>query len=283
VILFLYYGVRLLHYTATMAVFGGSLLRLMTGQRAIDRPLRTIIFAAAVLSLSSAAAWLLLEAGIMADDPAVCLDPATIRLVLTETLFGHLWRLRLAIGLVLLAVSGRWWPIMILAGLSLLFLAGEGHGSLGTGETGRLHLAAQAIHLLAAGAWLGGLLPLALILRDHRIAEADARVAIARFSTLGYLAVSLVVLTGVLNTEVLAGSVPAFSSPWAVSLGVKLMLVAAMVALALINRAILLPRWQGDPEGARIALFMTVIGEACLAILVLLAASVLGTLQPPGS
>ena len=284
-IAFLLYTIRLLHYSATMAAFGGSLFRLIAAEQAIDRRLRPAIIAASLLSLASAGLWLALEAGSMSDDPAACFDPATIRLVLTQTMFGNLWQVRLPLGLVLVIASlgRRWWPVAMLAALSLLLLAGEGHGRIGRGQIGQIHLAAQATHLLAAGAWLGGLLPLALVLRDSSIASAQARIAVARFSALGYLAVSLVFLTGAINTEVLSGNAYHVSSGWTVTLGIKLIFFAAMLGLAVMNRTRLVPRWGRDPDGTRAALWRTVVIEGLLALLVLAAASVLGTLQPPQS
>jgi uncharacterized MnhB-related membrane protein len=69
---FAFYGIRLLHYLAATAAFGGSLFRLIAGERLIDHDLRPAIIAAGQLSLLSAGFWLLLEAGSMADDPAAC-------------------------------------------------------------------------------------------------------------------------------------------------------------------------------------------------------------------
>ena len=50
----------------------------------------------------------------------------------------------------------------------LASLAWAGHGGATPGRPGDLHLAADMLHLLAAGAWLGTLIPLALLLAETR-------------------------------------------------------------------------------------------------------------------
>jgi copper resistance protein D len=203
--------------------------------------------------------------------------------VLSETLFGRLWCLRLVLGFILVGVSlgSRWWPVVLVAGLSLLLLAGEGHGSIGEGNVARLHLASQAIHLLAAGAWLGGFLPLALILAAPAINLVQTRSAVARFSTMGYFSVSLVLVTGVSNTELLSGGNYHVASAWTALLSVKLILVMTMLAVAISNWITLVPCLGSGSGDARRRLCRRVLVEALLGALVLGAASVLGTLPPP--
>jgi len=59
----------------------------------------------------------------------------------------------------------------------------------------------QSVHLLAAGLWLGGLVPLGWLLRRARAAQRDAGISLTRdairhFSQMGYVAVALIALTG---------------------------------------------------------------------------------------
>jgi len=42
----------------------------------------------------------------------------------------------------------------------LVSLAGVGHSQIEEGAAGAVHVVSDAAHLLAAGAWLGGLVPL---------------------------------------------------------------------------------------------------------------------------
>lgn len=77
---------------------------------------------------------------------------------------------------------------------------------------GTLHIFADAAHLLAAGAWLGGLFPLGrcLLGSDARLADGEALdldSVLMRFSGTGYLAVATLIGTGLVNSWFLIGSV----------------------------------------------------------------------------
>ncbi len=69
------------------------------------------------------------------------------------------------------------------------------------------------LHLIAAAAWVGALVPLGAApcaRREHDAASlAMARTATLRFSTLGIASVGTLLATGIVNTWYLAGSVPA--------------------------------------------------------------------------
>ena len=141
----------------------------------------------------------------------------------------------------------------MLSALLLASLAWLGHA---VGEEGRdhlIHLAADVVHLLAAGAWLGGLPMLALLF--HRalagaIVEAQVVVqeATRRFSVMGLFAVGALLATGVVNTWYLAGSLPALlGTDYGRWLLVKIGLFAAMVATAAVNRQVLTPRLAFEP------------------------------------
>src|SRR5262249_11833784 len=150
----------------------------------------------------------------MAESPTAYLDRDTLKFVLTGTDFGKLWVARGAIvGLLLLFVligfvsgsSALRTATALLTGLLLLSLAGTGHAQTGTGQTKWLQASGDAIHLLAAGAWLGGLFPLAIISRWGSYEAASA--ALTRFSGIGYTAVAALLATGLLNAWFLVGSI----------------------------------------------------------------------------
>jgi len=75
----------------------------------------------------------------------------------------------------------------------------------GQGVTRLVHQINQMVHLLAAGLWLGSLVPLAGLLgRARSTSETGwiyiARDAVPRFSQMGYAAVALLAASGALNT-----------------------------------------------------------------------------------
>ena len=144
----------------------------------------------------------------------------------------------------------------------------------------------QTLHLLAAGLWLGGLVPLGYLLRLGRSVEDAAgmcliRGAIRRFSQMGYLAVALIAATGAVNTLLLVGGAAAmFSTVYGRLLAVKILLFLAMVVVALVNRFYLSPRIAGDTRAALGSLYRGVEFEQGLAICILALISVIGTLPP---
>src|SRR3546814_16590590 len=78
------------------------------------------------------------------------------------------------------------------------------------GSIGWVHLSADIVHLLAAGAWIAAILALGtLLLRAHRSMVRDdaehLHRALARFATVGTLAVALLVVTGLVNSWLLVG------------------------------------------------------------------------------
>jgi copper resistance protein D len=172
-----------------------------------------------------------------------------IRTVLFDTSFGRVWILQLALAILLLAsvlVSAPRSAITVIAAGALASQAWIGHAAMGDGLRGVLSLGTMVVHLLAAGAWLGGLVPLASLLLDARRAEKPlglACTALRRFSWMGYVAVSLILLTGTANAYVLVGSAGSLSTTaYGAVLLVKLALVALLISVALANRFYLLPR-----------------------------------------
>jgi len=111
---------------------------------------------------------------------------------------------------------------------------------------------AQWFHFLAIGVWIGGLLPLALLLRERRAAGRPAPVAEAsRFSRTAGWALLVVVITGVARTVSEAGGfgdVRAMltDTSYGTALIVKLALAAALIGLGALNRRRSIPRLGTD-------------------------------------
>ena len=133
------------------------------------------------LTLIFGGVWLLAVATMMSGQPfAAAVAHGASEMVLLRTRFGEDWlvRLGLAAGVAIcLALRGArgaarasaaGWAGLVLAGALLGALAWAGHGAATPGQVGRFHLAADILHLLAAGLWLGMLLPLASLLAEAR-------------------------------------------------------------------------------------------------------------------
>jgi copper resistance protein D len=215
------------------------------------------------MSIASAIAWLLLEAAGMSGMPfATAMNWRTIDTVLAETLFGRVWVCRFAISILLMVVlagvlrqeSPSRQRLVIAAGIVLagayaVTLAWTGHASADSGFDRYIHLGSDAVHLLAAGAWVG-VLPglIALLWRVPGSQEGPELAASAahRFSAVGLFAVSALALTGIVNSWYLVGSVGAlFATTYGQLLMCKLALFALMLALAATNRLRETPRLAG--------------------------------------
>jgi copper resistance protein D len=282
---------RFAHFLAAMVAFGTSaylwLLAPAALRRKLSLDLRRVVLVAGLVVLFSAILWVLLEAAEMAGAWSGASNPDILEGVLFETAFGRLWQARLAlcVGLaVALAfrADNRWGLRTGLAALTLASLGLTGHAAMQTGWLGALHRGNDALHLLCGGAWIGGLAPFALCLLACSRPElrGEAVSAMMRYSRYGHFFVTLIVLSGMTNVALTSGALPwPPSSPYRALLLAKIALVACLVALALVNRYVIVPRW-GPGDKARRALRATSRAEIALGAVVIGLVSLFGLLDP---
>jgi len=296
---------RLLQFAAVIVVFGCGAFRLYglafdtttTSANALvtfDTWVWRVTIVGAIVALLSGVSLLLAVTANMAGSAATALDPNTISTVLFDTSFGLVWCWRLLfafllIGACLAPLARRRMPaILVLSLLLLVSLGWVGHAVEGQGVARFVHQINQMVHLLAAGLWLGGLVPLTWLLGRARSPSGAAWISVARdvvprFSHMGYVAVALLAATGAINTLLLVGSVEALAgTPYGRLLSLKILLFLLMVVLALINRFRLLPRLRREPQPSAplAALARSVLFEQALGFAVLAVVSVLGTWPP---
>ena len=282
---------RFAHFVAAMTLFGATAFVAALAPpdlaRTLAPPTRAIAAATIPLAAASALVWLALESASMAGDWSAVFDLGSIGAVLTDTEFGAvwMWRLVLAAALVVALALGRGGPSFALVGGAALLVASlglVGHAAVQAGALGALHRANDALHLLATAAWLGGLPMFALCLkayRDPRLSAA-AVTAMRRFSFWGQFDVALVLVTGIVNVALIAGlGARAPTTPYRMLLAAKLVLVATMVALALVNRTVLAPRLASDGAAQR-ALMRSCVAEVVLAGVIVALVSLFGLLDP---
>jgi putative copper resistance protein D len=171
----------------------------------------------------------------------------------------------------------------------LASLAGIGHTQVHEGVSAGVHVTADAVHLLSAGAWLGGLLPLCLFLAPDRTSQAsndEAVRVLSRFSGMGYVAVAALMASGSINSWFLIRSLShLIDTSYGQLLLAKLGLFGLMLLLALSNRFWLVPaiaqsKTAGGSEHLLARLRRQVGGELVLGLLVVAIVSVLGMLSP---
>ena len=181
------------------------------------------------------------------------------------------------------ADAARRWHLrvaLLVAALYLATLAATGHAAAASDGLVRLvHVGSDALHLLAAGAWLGALPPLIDGLATAGSPDAAARLA-HRFSVLGIACVATLLVSGIVNSLFLVGSFAAlFGTPYGQLLDLKIGLFAVMVVIAAVNRFALTPRLAADP-GARRSLRRNAMAELALGIVVVGIVGALGTMVP---
>jgi copper resistance protein D len=308
--------VRAVHYGATITVVGAVFFIAFVAEPAFRRAgsearlpalvwprFAWIAWIGLILAVLSGAAWLVLVAQSMSNSSlAEMFSQGALWIVLTQTGFGRDWFERFFVACLLAALFTRflsarrenrlWIKIVAiaLAGALVGTLARAGHAVGGSGVEGIVHPAADVLHLIAAAAWVGMLLPLTLVLAaaGRDAASVDiARAATVRFSTLGIASVATLLVTGGVNTWYLAGSIPALAdTDYGHLLLSKVALFLVMVAIAAFNRLHLTPRLVHDDGVAatrdalrqlrRNSVIEVAIGAAVIAIV-----AVLGV-TPPG-
>jgi putative copper resistance protein D len=281
---------RLCFDTAAIAAYGISGFIAWVAPKRLGQAIAAssnfLIVAAGSLALLSTFAWLPIEAAVIGDSWQSALDRSTLSALLCDTAMGKAWLVRLALSLLLAAaLLWRSTPIarLALSGLLLASLALTGHANMDEGARGVLHILNDALHLLAAGAWLGSLLALPgclARLRDPAFCT-EAKTALRRFSSAGHLAVALAIATGIVNTVLVLGRWPTdFTSTYQMLLVAKIALVAGMTGLALVNRYIFVPRMVTEPDRAIIQIRNGTYAELALGAGVLALVAFFGILDP---
>lgn len=292
---------RFVHYVAVLTLFGAALFPLYargvrlsfdTAHNTGTVRLRLVLLFAALLAFLSGIGWFLFTSAAMVGDVAGASDPSVLRAVIEATDFGPLWIARLALALLLCVLLIRWpgrlscWLVPLLALFLLASLAGTGHAHATEGMQGKLHLGADALHLLAAGVWLGGLWPLGLALAAAQSEGHPNRAVgdmLMRFSRVGSLAVAVLVASGLVNSWFLVGSLQALIwTPYGQLLLLKLALFSFMALLAAVNRFWITPKFAATASTAlwRRRIRRHVLAEQALGMIVLAVVSLLGTLEP---
>jgi putative copper resistance protein D len=276
---------------------------LQVERAALDRALMRLVTGSVVVAIGTGLVWLWGQAALATGlPPSQALSLDAVLGVLTGTQFGRVQQFRFG----LLAILGafllfreresddRDWVAVrlegaLLAGALLAAFGWVGHAGTTEGPERVIQFAANSLHLLAAGTWLGGLLPLVLLLGHARQTPdpalgGGAAEAVRRFSALGLLSVGTLILTGLVNSWVLVGSFPALvGTAYGRLLLLKLVLLLPLIAIAAVNRVRLKPRLLAAPDGTRqlfVRLRRNVMGEAGIGAAVFLVVGFLGVTPP---
>jgi len=282
---------RALHFAGSLSLLGVLGFAAFIARDPPPRLVRQLRLAAqlsAALLLITAPLWLIFVAENMsADTLAVTISSGVPKTVLLDTQFGHALGLRFVLTLLLLPLVARLGRDRVLdrttaifAAVSVAAIAWQGHAGAELGVAAVIHLTADTAHLIAAGLWLGALLPLMLLLRATTGTDRQYEAA-RRFSTLGVICVAALLPSGIVNAYYLVGSVPAlFGTAYGRILLLKLVLVLTMLGFAAINRWQLVPRLAARDSGAARRIARHTAIEAALGLGVIVIVAALGTMEP---
>jgi copper resistance protein D len=302
---------RFVHFASCLVILGVWLFDRLVIQRP-DKSWRRIIpwliWPALGAAIISGIAWFAFVTINMSGlSPEQAIKPEVLRLVWRQTHFGSIWRLRggflllysiAAILIFLLRRDGLLkstlvWLAIGSGAILLGSLAWAGHGQFG--EPARWHLLADALHLVVAAMWPTGLLPLSLYMACLRRMHTARRweqlpPVVNRFSAASLVSVSVLAVTGTVNTCYMLRSVSDFFlTSYGRVLLTKILLFCAIVSIGAFNLLRLKPRISAG-EAIEVdsttptpiaRLQLTVGAELVLGTVVVLIVALLGLLMPP--
>lgn len=236
------------------------------------------------LALLIGACWIVLQASVIAGTTTIGGTLHALVPVARDTQFGNLVLIRFALLLVALPfLGGRGWRLVVallLTGTALAMQGGIGHAGATAGANRATLLTSEALHLLAAGAWVGGTLPLFLLVGS--LPPPVAAAVCESFTPVGLSAVLIIAATALVQAWQWIGSVAGlFGTDYGRIALVKLGLFLLLLMLAGANRFILTNRLR-DPTRplTRQWLRASVAVEATLGAMVILVAAFLASGVP---
>ena len=171
-----------------------------------------------------------------------------------------------------------WWAALALAGGVLLTFSLQSHSA----ALGVIPVASDFLHMAAMSAWVGGLLPLGLLLRSSGSGEAQnlsASSLIPRFSTMALAATATLALTGLYNALTHVQTWDALTdTTYGRALMVKVGLFVLILIFGAANLFALTPRLKR--EGTVRWFGRTIRTELAIGVVVLVATAVLTAVSP---
>jgi len=294
------------HLASGVLLTGAFYMLLLAGPPATSaarRWDRVVLSLARVLVLSalvSGIAWLMLRTAAFEGRAHAALEAHAVLHAVLDTWPGLVWLAQhgvlVVLGAFVLAradvearrnrVAARG-EALALAALALGLASASGHAAAIT-PGGASAVAVDAAHLLAAGLWVGALVPLALLLRAAGRADgADcrpyARRAARRFSRVALIAVLVLIGSGAMRAIAEIGGIAGLvGTPHGRLLLAKLALLVPILALAGVSRTRFLPALsapdvEGRPALRRLAAFVALEAALALVVLALAAGMTLAT------
>jgi putative copper resistance protein D len=236
------------------------------------------------VALLIGACWIVLQASVVAGVTTIGGTLHALVLVARDTQFGNLVLIRLALLLLALPLLGaRGWRLavaLLLTGTALAMQGGIAHAGATAGVNRATLLALEALHLLAAGAWIGGLLPLFLLVGS--LPPPVVATVCESFTPVGLSAVLTIAGTALVQAWQWIGSLAGlFGTDYGRIALLKLGGVLLLLILACVNRFVLTERLRDSARPlTRRWLRMSVAAEATLGMLFVILAAFLASAAP---
>ena len=284
--------VRGLHLAATLSLLGtaGFVTWMLPAASEVPDRLRQrlmrLCWVSGLIALLAGAVWFTIQSAVIAGADSMPDLLGALPVVALHTRYGNIVMARLA--LVLLATLLAWrtleghvrlYLVIVLAMVALGLQGMIGHAGATGGAIGDGLVVSESLHLLAAGVWLGALLPLGLSLRA--LAPVEAVVVCERFTPIGLACVLVLAGTGFAQGFELIGSLPALlGTPYGHFALVKITLFLVALVLAAVNRLWLTDRLANGVVKARRHLLVSVWAETCLGLAIVTAAAFMASSPP---
>jgi putative copper export protein/mono/diheme cytochrome c family protein len=284
-------AVRGLHLAATLSLLGtaGFLAWMLPAASAVPEPLRrrltNLWWGSGLIALLAGMAWFTLQAAAIADASTLPDVLDALPVVALHTRYGNILLVRL--GLLAVAAALAWLGrarLVLYSAIAFTVIALGlegliGHAGATAGAIGDGLVLSEALHLSAAGIWLGALLPLWFGLRA--LAPAPMAAVCERFTPIGLGCVLVLAGTGFAQGFELIGGLPAlFGTRYGHIAVLKIALFLLALALAAVNRLWLTDRLAAGATGARRHLLLSVSLETCAGLAIVTAAAFMASSPP---
>jgi len=271
-------------YAATLGA-AGAIFFLAYSASLLDGLLRSrirrLIGSLLLASVLASGARVLLSGASMSGDLAGMFDSGFVRMVLGAG-EGRATGMRMA-GLALAALAipsnPRFRALALLgAATASISFAGVGHIRALLPSTAPILL--LCMHLLCAAFWLGALGPLLIAARDG--SDREVALLASRFGKLALGVVALLLAAGAGVLWTLIGDAAQFwSSDYGRMMAVKLLIVAALLSIAAVNKLYLTPKLLSGDAKAVIQFRRSVKTEMVMGALILLITATFTTVAGP--
>ena len=280
---------RGLHLAATLSLLGvvGFIAWVLPAAAADGRDMLPRLIRpwrlSGLVALLTLLAWFVLQSAILAGASGLKEVAAALPVVAEHTRYGSVMLVRVGLLLMatLLAGKSRFqiYSALVLVAVALGLQGLIGHAGAMGGRIGTGIVVSEALHLLAAGLWLGALVPLWLSL-GRLPAPAGAAVC-ERFSPIGLGCVLVIAGTGLAQGIELIGSLPGLVGTHYGQIALlKIALILMALILAALNRLWLTDRLFKTGANARTLLRLSVSGETLVGLAIILAAAFLASAMP---